>query len=80
MGDINEKKIDISDKIIKRLQNDKETLLEKIEGQEILLNLLYDDMEKKNKDIEDLKKQVVEGVACEEWTEFERKKKQSPWI
>ena len=75
MGDINEKKIDISDKIIKRLQNDKETLLEKIEGQEILLNLLYDDMEKKNKDIEDLKKQVVEGVACEERTEFERKKK-----
>ena len=76
MGDINEKKIDISDKIIKRLQNDKETLLEKIEGQEILLNLLYDDMEKKNKDVEDLKKQVVEGVACEERTEFERKKKQ----
>ena len=76
MENINEKKIEISDKIIKRLQNDKDTMIEKIEGQEILLNLLYDDMERKNKEIEDLKKQVIDGVSSEERIHFERKKKQ----
>ena len=41
--------------IVKSLKNDKETLLETIEGQERNLDLLYDDMERKNNEIGDLK-------------------------
>jgi hypothetical protein len=46
--------------------------LETIEGQEIILNLLYDDMEKKNKEIEDLKKLLDDNKK--ETLDFEKRK------
>ena len=74
MENIYEKKIEVSDQIIKNLQNDKETLLETIEGQDRILDLLYDDMDKKNKEIDDLKKLLDKNKK--ENLEFEKRKKQ----
>ena len=70
-----EHKKDISDKIIKDLEIDKETMMDQIEGQERLLDLLYDDIDRKNKEIDDLKKLVEKGVPIDETTKFKKKTK-----
>ena len=53
-------------------------LMDKFEGQERLLDLLYDDIERKNKEIHDLKKKVVindtNDEKVKEMANFERKK------
>ena len=70
-----ENKKDISDKIIKDLKNDKETMMDQIECQERLLDMLYDmiyiDRKKKEK-IDDLKKLVEKGASIEETTKFKK--------
>ena len=71
-----ENKTYISDKILKDLKYDKETMMDQIEGQERLLDLLYDDIDRKNKEIDDLKKLVQKGVSNEEKTTFKKKIKQ----
>jgi hypothetical protein len=73
-----EKEKSMAEKIIKDLQIEKETLMDKFEGQERLLDLLYDDIERKNKEIHDLKKKVVindtNDEKVKEMANFERKK------
>ena len=72
-----EKKKSVAEKMIKNMQYERDFMEEKIESQEKLLDLLYDDIEKKNKEIEYLKNKMASmAVNNEEIAKFEKRKKE----